>query len=498
MDRSPRVILRGVHKSFGATRALRGVDLEVRPGEVHAIVGENGAGKSTLMKILSGALRPDSGEMLMEGAPYAPENPHAAQMGGVGMVYQELNLAAHLSVRENLMLGLDPSRCGFIRDRIEKQRAGEALQRLGHPDLDLEVPVYRLSIAEQQVIEIARSCLRDVRLLILDEPTSSLGKGDVERLFQFIRELKASGVSILYISHFLEECREIADRYTVLRDGETIQSGEMSGTTVEDLIRMMVGRRLGDLYPARKRGPGEVLLRLDGLSGKRSPCQVSLDLRAGEILGIAGLIGAGRTELMRCIYGLDTKASGSVTLGGDELPDGKPWESLSRGIGMLSENRKEEGLLMNQSISDNLLLTRLSRYRRARFLSPSRMRSRSAEWISRLQIKAAGGDVPVERLSGGNQQKVALGRLLEHDARVLLLDEPTRGVDVQSKAQIYRNMVELAEGGKGILLVSSYLPELLGLCDRIGVMYRTRLVALRDRDDWTEESLLATALGGRL
>ena len=496
MDSRPTVRLHNIHKAFGATRALKGVDFEVMPGEVHAIIGENGAGKSTLMKILSGAHVPDGGKMELAGAPYAPANPLSAQEKGVAMVYQELNLAPQLSVRENLLLGMESSRLGFVRNGHERERARAALDRLGHASIDLEIPVHRLSIAEQQVVEIARACLRDVRLLILDEPTSSLGRADVKRLFTFIRELRDAGVSILYISHFLEECQEVADRYTVLRDGESVESGLMREVSIDDLIRLMVGRNLGEMYPRVDKPLGGVLLRIEGLSGKKNPQEVNLDLRSGEILGVAGLIGAGRTELLRSLFGLDPRVAGRVELEGVEVPARRPRKALAAGLGLLSENRKEEGLLLNQTLTDNILAIRFPRYSRGGLLSVSRMRQRTQEWIDLLQIRTSGPDCPVERLSGGNQQKVAIARLLEHDARVLLLDEPTRGVDVQSKAQIYQLVSDLASRGKAILIVSSYLPELLGLCDRIAVMSRGRCVAVREREAWTEESLLAAAIGG--
>lgn len=496
MNRSPIVTLRGIRKSFGATRALKGVDLEVLPGEVHAVIGENGAGKSTLMKIMSGAHPADEGDMTLCGEAFTPANPHAAQQAGVGMVYQELNLAPHLSVRENLLLGMDLSCWGFIREAREKEMARTALERLGHPGIDLGRPVNRLSIAEQQVVEIARSCLRNVRLLILDEPTSSLGQADVRRLFRFVRELRNSGVGIIYISHFLEECREVADQYTVLRDGETVGTGAMAEAGLEDMIRLMVGRSLGNIYPSRKGIPGATLLKVDQLSGKGRPVEMSLELRAGEIVGVAGLIGAGRTELLRAIFGLDRRRKGDVLVAGRPLARGCPERSLRAGVGLLSENRKEEGLCLNQSLTDNMLITRLRCYRRAGLLSPGRMRERAGHWIERLRIHAPGADSPVDRLSGGNQQKVALARLLEHEASVLLLDEPTRGIDVRSKAQIYRLIAELADAGKAILIVSSHLPELLGMCDRIAVMRRGRCVAVKERREWTEESLLAAAIGG--
>ncbi len=492
----PILRLRGIWKAFGATQALRGVDLEVLPGRVHAIIGENGAGKSTLMKILSGALRPDSGEMELLGERYAPAHPHAALKAGVAMVYQELTLAPHLSVRANLLLGMEPAVLGFTRPARERMQAWQALGRLGHAEIDIDAPVGRLPVAAQQVVEIARACLREVRLLILDEPTGSLGRADVARLFRFIGELKAAGVSILYISHFIEECQQVADRYTVLRDGAVVHTGPMAEASLDDLIRMMAGRELGALYPRREPAAGPVVLRLQALAGRPKPKDVSLEVRAGEILGIAGLIGSGRTELLRCIYGLDRRVAGLVAVDGRPVRRQRPAHALRCGLGLLSENRKEEGLLLRRSVTDNLLLGCLRRYTRAGLLSPRRMAERGRFWLQQLGVRASGPDAPVDSLSGGNQQKVALGRLLEQESAVLLLDEPTRGIDVRSKAQIYQLIADLAAQGKAVVLVSSHLPELLGMCDRIAVMHRGRITCCRPRADWTEESLLAAAIGG--
>lgn len=487
----PLLRLRGVSKAFGATQALDRVDFTVRAGEIHALIGENGAGKSTLMKVLSGVVRPDCGDMVYQGSSYRPRGPADAQASGVAMIYQELNLAPDLSARANLMLGLESgSGAGLLDGKAERQRVEAALRKLGHEGLDTEIPVHRLSVAEQQVVEIARACLRDVRVLILDEPTSSLGRADIERLFGFLRELRTEQVAIVYISHFLEECRELADCYTVLRDGQTVADGRMEDVAEGELVRCMVGRSLGELYP-RVEGPGEkVLFRLE------SENELPLSVRSGEILGLAGLVGAGRTRLLRELFGLESLRGRTVSWPGRALERARPADSLRAGVGLLSEDRKAEGLLLNRPVSDNLLLTNLTAYRRRGLLARHALLERTRHWMRELKVKTAGPEEPVGRLSGGNQQKVALGRLLEHDTEILLLDEPTRGIDVNSKRQIYERIAALAASGKGVILASSYLPELLGLSHVIAVLRRGRIVAVRPRADWTESSLLSAAIGG--
>lgn len=492
---TPRLYMSDVEKQFGATRALKGVALEVRPGEVHALIGENGAGKSTLMKVLSGALSPDRGHIELDGRPYAPAGPLEARESGVVMIYQELNLAPDLSVEENIVLGAEPRRFGWVDRKQRRALARDALAELRHEDLPLEVPVYRLSVAEQQVIEIARALIYDARLLIMDEPTSSLTRSDVEELFAIVHRLRARGVSIIYISHFLEECQAVADRYTVLRDGLTVGTGPMEDANVPTLVRLMVGRELSDIYPRRAHEIGPPVLETRGLSGDPKPTSVDLTLRAGEILGIAGLVGAGRTETLRALFGLDRVEAGEVLVWSREHTHARPAERLKEGVGLLSENRKEEGLMLNQSLADNLTMTRFRPFQRLGFLDGARQRAAAREWIERLDIRAEGPLQPVGQLSGGNQQKVAFGRLLYHEARILLLDEPTRGIDVGSKAQLYRLIVALAAEGKAVLFVSSYIPELLGICDTIAVMCRGRLVARRPTAAWTEEEILSAALG---
>lgn len=487
--------MRAVHKSFGATKALRGVDLEVLPGEVHALIGENGAGKSTLMKILSGAHAPDSGTIELDGKPFSPANPLRARHSGVAMIYQELNLVPHLSIEENILLGEEPSRLGWINRARRRAIAAHALAELNHESIPLDAPVGRRPVAEQQIVEIARALIGESKVLIMDEPTSSLTDVDTQNLFLLIRRLREKGVSIIYISHFLEECQQVCDRFTVLRDGESVGTGLMSETSLQHIIRLMVGREIEDTYPRQPHTLGETALKLENLAGRGKPRSVTLSLRKGEILGIAGLIGAGRTETLRACFGLDQVESGKVWIESTERTRSTPSERLKDGIGLLSENRKEEGLMLNRSLADNLTATRYGPAARFGFINSRRHREISLRLMEQLEVKAQGPDQTVGELSGGNQQKIALGRLLHHDADVLLLDEPTRGIDVGSKVQIYRLIGQMAASGKAILFVSSYLPELLGVCDTIGVMCRGVLSEVRPVSEWTEHSIIAAAIG---
>jgi ribose transport system ATP-binding protein len=497
-----RLEMRGVSKRFGATRALHRVDLHVRPGEVLALVGENGAGKSTLMKILSGAHAPDEGEMCLDGQPYMPRNPLDARRHGIAMIYQELSLAPHLSVMENVLLGVEPTRGLLVRWAEMKRRAAAALEQVGLSGVRPETLVNRLSLAQQQMVEIARSVALESRVLVLDEPTSSLTRNDIERLFGLIRSLRERGLAIIYISHFLEEVQQVSDRFAVLRDGESVGSGVTATTPVERIIAMMVGREVNDLYPrSARREDGEVVLEVRELAGVDKPRSASLTLRRGRVLGIAGLMGAGRTELMRAIFGLARVSSGEIRVGAYSRPS-VPKRRWEQGVGMVSEDRKEEGLAPELSVADNLTMARMDGLGPWRFVLPSRQRAAAAPWLSRLMIKCAGPTQRVSALSGGNQQKVAIARLLHADVDVLLLDEPTRGIDVASKAEIYQLIDELAAGDsvagrapKAILIVSSYLPELLGVCDEIAVMTRGRLGPTRPVSQWNEHQLMLAATG---
>ena len=492
---TPRLRMVGVRKNFGATHALKNVTFEVGPGEVHALIGENGAGKSTLMKVLSGACEPDGGSITLDGQPFIPRDPLHARRSGIAMIYQELNLAPHLTVAENILLGEEPHRLGWLNRSRQRALARGALSELHHENIPLDAHVRRLTIAEQQVVEIARALIGSPKVLIMDEPTSSLTRADTENLFAVIDRLRGRGVSVVYISHFLEECQRLADRYTVLRDGESVGTGTMTAARLHDIIRLMVGREIQDIYPRTPHSPGSPVLEFRALGGAPKPRSVTLTLREGEILGIAGLIGAGRTETLRACFGLDRVAEGKVLVCSRESTRSSPARRLAQGIGLLSENRKEEGLLLTRTLADNLTITRYGPLSRLGLVSNRRQRQCARDWMQRLDVRAQSPSQAVSELSGGNQQKIAVGRLLHHEARVLLLDEPTRGIDVGSKVQIYQLLGRLAAQGRAIIFVSSYLPELLGVCDTIGVMCRGVLSAVRPAADWTEHTLMAAAIG---
>jgi ribose transport system ATP-binding protein len=484
-----RLRMEGVRKAFGATVALDGVDFSVRAGEVHALVGENGAGKSTLMKVLSGAHAPDTGRMWLDGRPYCPHHPLDARKAGVAMIYQELSLARHLSVMENIVLGMEPVFGPFMDWRSVRARSAQALATLGRPDIPLETPVARLSVAEQQLVEIGRAVAIGCRVLVLDEPTSSLAQRDVKLLFELVRRLRQQGHAIVYISHFLEEVKDVADTFTVLRDGKSVGGGKTADASIDRMVSLMVGRNVDELYPRSRRTPGEIILEVRQLAGDVKPALAGLALRRGEVLGIAGLVGAGRTELLRCIFGLNRVTSGQVRIGtfsGPAAP-GRRWK---QGAGMVSEDRKSEGLALDLSVAENLTLSRLPW-----LVTPRQQAGWSRPWIGMLPIKCGSPRQRVGDLSGGNQQKVALARLLHHDVDVLLLDEPTRGIDVGSKAQIYRIIDELACRGKAVLVVSSYLPELMGICDRVAVMCRGVLGEAHPAGQFDEQQIMLEATG---
>lgn len=496
----PRLDMKGVGKRFGATAALTDVDLAVEPGEVHALIGENGAGKSTLMKILSGAVKPDSGEMRLDGETYRPQNPADARRRGVAMIYQELSLAPHLSVEENILLGMEPTVCGVVRRGELRARARAAIEKLGRTDIEPGAPVHSLSIAQRQIVEIARAIAVGCRVLVLDEPTSSLTHRDVERLFELVANLKAAGHAVVYISHFLEEIFTVADRFTVLRDGKVAGRGALGDVSMEQIVRMMAGGQSIGQVDRSTRSAGEPMLQVEHLSGTSGrPADATLTLHRGEVLGIAGLIGAGRTELLRTIFGLQPLGSGRLQImksGGWATPRQR-WR---QGVGIVCEDRKTEGLALELSIAENITLSDQRRLGPLGLVFPNQRRRAAAEWIDRLGVRCQSGSQPVGHLSGGNQQKVAIARLLFHDVDVFLLDEPTRGIDVMSKSQIYRLVDQLAAGSdgrrpRGIVIVSSYLPELLATCDRIAVMRRGVLGPARPVAQLDEHKLLLEATG---
>jgi ribose transport system ATP-binding protein len=497
----------GLQKRFGPTVALDGVSFELHAGCVQALIGENGAGKSTLMNVLAGALRPDAGALAIEGVPYRPVSPLDASRHGIALIHQELSLCPHLPVAENILMGREPSRLGLIGRAAAEARARELLANFPHPELQPGRVVGQLPIAAQQVVEICRALAANARILLMDEPTSSLQRADVERLFALIRRLRGQGLGIVYISHFLEEVREIADDYKVLRDGRSVAAGRIEGVTNAELVSHMVGRPVENLFPPRaRRGAGDVVLSVRELAAPPAVRQASFELRRGEVFGIAGLMGSGRTELVRAVFGLAPIASGEAVLcrAVGERPSaplrirlgraGGPAGRLRQGIGYLSEDRKGEGLALTMSLADNITMTRFAACARRGWLRLKEQRAQAAAWIRALGVRARTPDQPAATLSGGNQQKVALARLLHQQADVLLLDEPTRGIDIGSKAQIYQVVARAADEGRAVLVVSSYLPELFGLCDRLAVMRRGRLSPARPIDQWTPESVLHAAI----
>jgi ribose transport system ATP-binding protein len=477
-----RLRIRDLRKAFDATVALASVDLDVEPGEVHAVLGENGAGKSTLNNILAGAIARDGGTIALDDQIYAPRTPREARDLGVAIVHQELSLCLHLTVEENVLLGVEPHRGGIVDRKRSRELVVAALERIG-ANVSPDDRVSELSPAKQQLVEIARTIAIGLpRVLILDEPTSSLGASDAEKLFALVSELRTAGVSILYVSHFLEEVQRLCDRYTVLRDGTTVGSGAVKDIQLDALIAQMAGRTVDRIFQRSERTPGAPILEVNGVR------DASFVLHRGEVLGIAGLVGAGRTELLRAIFGLDRVRKGDIRVGAWVGP-GDPHASLEHGIGLLSEDRKHEGLALNRSVAENIALSALPLIVHDRDL-----RAAADTRVAQLGIRVHDVDAPVSRLSGGNQQKVALARLLHHDCDVFLLDEPTRGIDVRSKGEIYGQIDALATKGKAVLVVSSWLPELLGLCDRIAVMRRGTLGQARRTEDWSEEKLLKEAL----
>jgi len=461
------------------------------------MLGENGAGKSTLMRIVAGVEQPDAGALELDGLSYAPAGPLAARRRGVAIVHQEPSLCPHLTVAQNLVLGAEPGRFGWLSQREARERTRRALARLGGAAAALspDALVGDLAAAEQQLVEIGRALAQDdCRLLIVDEPTSSLGQDDVERLFATLAGLRERGLTVLYVSHFLDEIRRIADEYTVLRDGRRVASGRVVDTTNEALVTAMAGQPVEVLH-ATERSPGEVLLSLRELAGLRLPTSASLELRRGEVLGIAGLMGSGRTELLRAIFGLDSVRRGEIRVGASVGP-ASPLARLGAGLGLVSEDRAREGLALGLSVEKNLTLSRLGPLLRYGLLSPEAEHAVAARWIEQLGIRARNPDQTVGELSGGNQQKVALARLLYHDVDVLLLDEPTRGIDVRSRSEIHRLIDGLCARGKAVLLVSSHLEELLQVSDRIAVMHKGALGPARAARGLSESALLKDAVGG--
>ncbi len=490
------LIIHHLAKHFAGVRALREASLEVRAGEIHALVGENGAGKSTLVRIVTGALTPDSGEVTFDGKAVNVYSPTVARSMGIAAIHQHPTLFPDLSVAENLALGLESAGAWTRVDwRARRDRARELLARVG-ARIDVDREAASLSLPEQQLVEIARALGARARLLILDEPTASLTPQEVDRLFALLGELRAAGTALIYISHRLEELPRLADRVTVLRDGLTVGTREMADVTKADLIRLMVGREVEAIFPKRVIAIGDPLITLDGVTSRSAGIHdVSFTVRRGEIVGLAGLVGAGRTELARVLFGLERLDGGSITLNGQRIRPTSPQDAIRYGIAYLPEDRRRHGVILDLGVDANLTLATLHAISKGGLLDHQAETSIATGLVQKLGIKTAALETPVRNLSGGNQQKVALGRWLVRPPTVLILDEPTQGVDVGAKSEIHRLIGELAGQGMAVLMISSELVEILGMSDRIVVMRHGGVAATLDRATATAESVMAAAFG---
>ena len=491
----PVLALRHATKSFGAVRAVIDGTIELFAGESHALVGENGAGKSTMVKILAGVHQPDSGELLIDGQPVTLHGPAAAQQAGIAVIYQEPTLFPDLSVAENIFMGRQPLAAGRRIDRRRMHADAAALfGRLG-VRLDPGRISRGLSIADQQIVEIAKALSLDARVIVMDEPTAALSLTEVARLFDVVRTLRAAGAAVLFISHRLEEVFQICQRVTVMRDGRHVLTSELSGLTADDLVRAMVGRPMTQRAAGERGEPGELVLRVEHLTREGVFTDVSLDVRAGEIVALAGLVGSGRSEVARAVFGIDRYDAGRVVMRGRPLRRASPTSAMAAGIGFVPEDRRQQGLVMDMSVQQNVALASLGRLRKGGLVRSAAERAFAADWAVRLNLKYGRLIDPVFQLSGGNQQKVVLAKWLGRQPTLLIVDEPTRGIDIATKAEVHRLLTSLASGGVAILMISSELPEVLHVGDRILVMREGRLTAEFSHQDATEEKIMAAATG---
>ncbi len=489
--------LEDIAKSFPGVQALQGVSFDIRPGEVHALLGENGAGKSTLIKIISGVHQPDSGTLRLNGQPVRLSGPHAARQAGIATIYQELLLFPELTVAENVFMGHAPRRrWGGLDWPAMRARTQDLLSALDINDLDPGQVVGALSVGNRQRVEILRALSQDARLLIMDEPTAALTEHDVTRLFDIVRRLRERGVSIIYISHRLEEIFTVADRVTVLRDGEHVATKPVAETDEADLVQMMVGRRIESLFPKVEVPLGDVRLELRDVTRPPRTGKVSLTVRAGEIVGLAGLVGSGRSELAQVIFGVTPATGGTIMRGGKPVAVGSVAQARRLGIAYVPEDRATQGLVRPMTVRENATLAVLSDVARLGFIDAAAEARLAREMVARFGVRTAGIEQVVGRLSGGNQQKIVLGKWLATAPKVLILDEPTRGIDVGAKAEIHRLMGELAGRGLAVLMISSELPEVLGMSDRVLVMREGSIVAEFGRQDATQEKVVAAMMGG--
>lgn len=487
--------LKGIEKRFPGVHALQSVDFELRSGECVALLGENGAGKSTLIKVMGGAHQADSGLLLVQGVLQSWNKPTDSLDAGVAIIYQEFNLVPGLTAAENVFLGIEPSDFGWVRKSEEKQKVREVFNRIG-AEINPDALCDSLTVAEKQLVEIAKALVRDAQILVMDEPSAALTKKEVEQLYRLIDDLKLRGIGVVYVSHRLEEIERVADRAIVMRDGARV--GELGREELDraKIIEMMVGRKLENEFPKEVRTPGEVRLRARNLNRGQKVRNVSLEVKAGEILALTGLVGAGRTETVRLLFGADRADTGEVELDGRILELGSPSDAIEAGICLLTEDRKDQGLVLGQSIKENFGLPNLKKFSRKGWVNDSLEGQSFGEYIKKLQIKVSGQSQLASQLSGGNQQKVVLAKWLERNAEILIFDEPTRGIDVGAKFEIYQWMNQLAKAGKGIIMISSELPEVLGMSDRILVMKEGQLMGeLVNGPDVTQEVLMGLAIG---
>nr|WP_040912583.1 sugar ABC transporter ATP-binding protein [Lentibacillus jeotgali] len=490
--------MQGISKSFSGNQVLKSVNFSVDKGEVHALVGENGAGKSTLIKILTGIHKRDEGAVRINGKEVHFSHPKEAEQQGIMVIHQELNIIPHLTVTENMFLGKNIAygKTGILNTKEMRKQCKANLERLGVSTIDPDDIAGDLSVGKQQMIEIARAVSTNAELIVMDEPTAALTDREIDSLFEVIQSLRKNGVAVIYISHRMEEIFRICDRITVLRDGEYIGTKNVTDVDFDGIVKMMVGRELGERFPERDYTGGDVIFEVKSLARKGLFDDISFSVKEGEILGVAGLMGAGRSEIMETIFGYTHKQNGSIHLNGKELPIKHPSDAIKAGIGFITEDRKSKGLLTDFSIGDNISLTNMKSVSSNGIISANKEHRLIAELMDRLKVKATGATQEAKALSGGNQQKVVIAKWLGIEPKLLILDEPTRGVDVGAKKEIYNIMNELTKNGVAIIMVSSDLPEVLGVSDRIMVIYEGRIANIFDRDQADQENIMTAAAGG--
>lgn len=487
---------KNINKSFSGVKALKDVSFAVKRGEVHALLGENGAGKSTLMKILSGAYFRDSGEVIFDGEACDFKETNDSENKGISIIYQELNLIPDLSVAENLFIHHQPRKKGLIDWKKMNEEAAKLLEKVGL-DCDPRTPIRKLSVAQQQMVEISKAMNRELKLLIMDEPTSSLTEGETRTLFRLIADLKSRGITILYISHRMDEIFEICDSFTVMRDGCYISSGKISETNMDEIVKQMVGRELSQVYPKHEFQIGEVIFTGEHITNGAEVKDVSFELKRGEILGFAGLVGAGRTETFKAVFGYDRRKKGKITIHGKEAVIHSPKDAIRLGLGYVPEDRRNEGLVTGMPVVDNVIMAKIRKALTNGFYSAAKAKKICRSYIDSMSIKTPSEYQKAKYLSGGNQQKVVLAKWLNCDSEILILDEPTRGIDVNAKREIYQMIVDLVNRGKSIILISSDLSEIIGLCNRVYVMYEGEVFGMLEKQDFSQENIMHYAAGGR-